>query len=92
MPPTQKGARPIVVEIPDPAYQSLLKGVAKGSKVTARLVAAEYGARKGKAFYTFAGSRAEVLLLRALALSHAKAIVPAIDRALKAVHTGRELA
>ena len=92
MPPTQKGVRPIHIEIPEPVYQALLKGVAKGSKVSPRLGAAEYGARKGKAFYTFAGSRAEVLLLRALALSHAKAIVPAIDKALKAADTGGESA
>jgi hypothetical protein len=83
MSPTQKSPRPVRVEIPEPAFQALLKGVAKGSKVSARLVAAEYGARKGKAFYTYTGSRAEALLLRALVLSHAKAIVPAIDRALK---------
>lgn len=83
MPPTQKGARPILVEIPEPAYQALLKGVPKGSKVSPRLVAAEYGARKGKAFYAFTGSRAEALLLRAVALSHAKAVVPAIDKALR---------
>jgi len=83
MPPTQKGSRPILVEIPEPAYKALLKGVAKGSKVRPRLVAAEYGASKGKAFYTFTGSRAEALLLRALALLHAKTIVPAIDKVLR---------
>jgi len=82
MPPTQK-SHPIRVEIPEASYHALLKGLAKGSKVSARLVAAEYGARKGKAFYTFAGSRAEALLLRALALSHAKGLVSVIDRALK---------
>jgi hypothetical protein len=74
------------VEIPEAAYQALLKGAAKGSKMTPRLVAAEYCARKGKAFYTFAGSRGEALLLRALALSHAKELVPAIDKALKESH------
>jgi hypothetical protein len=78
------GLPPVRVEIPEPAYMALLKGLAKGSKVNARLTTAEYGARRGKAFYIFTGSRAEALLLRALALSHARAIVPAIDRALKA--------
>src|SRR5262245_39679192 len=82
MPPTQKSGHPILVEIPEAAYQALLKGAAKGSKLTPRLVAAEYGARKGKAFYTFAGSRGEALLLRAVALLHAKTIVPVIDKAL----------
>ena len=83
MPPTQKGVRPIHVEIPEPAYMALLKGVAKGSKLSGRLVAAEYGARKGRAFYTFTGSRPEARLLRALALVQAKTLVPAIDKALK---------
>ncbi len=78
-----KGPRPIRVEIPEPAYNALLKGAAKGSKVTPRLGAGEYGVRKGKAFYMFWGSRGEALLLRALALSHAKGLVPAIDKALK---------
>jgi hypothetical protein len=81
MPPTEK-SHPIRMEIPEVAYQALLDGAAKGSKLIPRLVAAEYGARKGKAFYTFAGSRGEALLLRAVALLHAKTIVPAIDKAL----------
>ena len=83
MPPAKRSVHPILVEIPETSYHALLKGLAKGSKVSARLVAAEYGARKGKAFYTFTGSRGEALLLRAVALLHAKAIVPAIDKALR---------
>jgi hypothetical protein len=82
MPPTQK-SHSIRVEIPEASYMALLKGLAKGSKLSARLVAADYGARKGRAFYTFAGSRGEALLLRALALIHARSLVAAIDRALK---------
>ena len=83
MPSTKGSVHPIEMEIPEASYQALLKGLAKGSKVRARVVAAEYGARKGKAFYTFTGSRAEALLLRAVALLHARALVPAIDKALK---------
>ena len=81
MSPPERG-HPIRVEIPENAYQALLKGTAKGSKLTARLVAAEYGARKGKVFHTFTGSRGETWLLRAVALVHAKSIVP--TKALKA--------
>lgn len=83
MPSAKGSAHPIQMEIPEVSYQALLKSLAKGSKVRGRLVAAEYGARKGKAFYTFTGSRGEALLLRAVALLHAKALVPTIDKALK---------
>ena len=81
MSPTQKSLHQIRVEIPEPAFQALLKGAAKGSKVSVRLVAATYDVRKGKPFYTFTGSRDEVLLLRALL--HAHSMVSAIEKALK---------
>jgi hypothetical protein len=42
------------------------------------------GAKSGaETRYTFTGSRGEALLLRAVALLHAKAIVSAIDKALR---------
>jgi hypothetical protein len=80
MPPPKRGHAQSEFEIPEPAYQALLKGVAKGSKVSAQL-AAEYRARNGKAFYACTGSRPEGLLLRAPALTHAKGVVPALKYA-----------
>ena len=74
---------PFQVELSEDDYLALLKSAVKGTPLTRRLVVApEVTPIRGR--YLFQGSRAERLLLRALALVAAPGAVRAIDRALAA--------
>ena len=73
---------PFQVELSEDDYLALLKSAVKGAPLTRRLVVAPEVASRGR--YLFRGSRAEGLLLRALALDAAPGAVRAIDRALAA--------
>ena len=72
----------------------LLKHARNGSRVSARLIAAVEHERKGKRgrenYHLFTGFPTDGLALRAVALVHAPAAVPAIDRGLKLANEGEK--
>ena len=70
------------VELSEADYHALLDAAPKGKPFTRRLVAAE-DAPGRRGHYLFQGSRAEGLLLRALALAYAPQAVKSIDAALR---------
>jgi hypothetical protein len=72
------------VELSEDDYLALLKSAVKGTPLTRRLVVAPEVRPASRGRYLFQGSRAEGLLLRALALDAAPGAVRAIDRALAA--------
>jgi hypothetical protein len=75
---------PFQVELSEDDYLALLKSAVKGTPLTRRLVVAPEVTPASRGRYLFQGSRAEGLLLRALALVAAPGAVRAIDRALAA--------
>ena len=72
------------VELKEGDYLALLKAAPKEKPITTRLAAAEHAPGRRGGVFIFRGSRAEGLLLQALALLHARDVMPAIDRALAA--------
>jgi hypothetical protein len=60
-----------------------LKEAKRGSRVSARLVAAVEQERKKGSYYLFTGFLPDGLALRAVALIHAPDAVPAIEHGLK---------
>jgi hypothetical protein len=75
-------ALPFQVELNPADYFVLLKQANRQSRVSARLIAAVEHERKRDA-YLFSGYVTDGLALRGVALVHAPAALPAIDRALK---------
>ena len=75
-------ALPFQVELRQADYLELLKQANRQSRVTARLIAAVEHERKRDA-YLFTGYVTDRLALRGIALVHAPAALPAIDRVLK---------